>query len=260
MDHALWPLMTTKLYIQQTGDIEILNQQVPYFKDRQVQRGTALDGLWNESYGSRQLTENHQVYAGSILEHLFIQHLTAFYEVGNHNIYRLRDADWNDALDMASEHGESVAFTCAYAGSLLELASLIRLLDDCSQEHTAMLLEEIEVLLCNDLEAYDDVSRKQSILADYTSLCKHNIAGKRISFSLSSLAVNLTQKATWLMDHIRTQEWLEGTERGDPAAAPHTPRRRRMILDRLQYISSGFHSWKAASFLFRVPHLTGQHT
>ena len=78
MDHALWPLMTTKLYIQQTGDIEILNQQVPYFKDRQVQRGTALDGLWNESYGSRQLTENHQVYAGSILEHLFIQHLTAF--------------------------------------------------------------------------------------------------------------------------------------------------------------------------------------
>lgn len=212
MDHALWPLMTTKLYIQQTGDIEILNQQVPYFKDRQVQRGTALDGLWNESYGSRQLTENHQVYAGSILEHLFIQHLTAFYEVGNHNIYRLRDADWNDALDMASEHGESVAFTCAYAGSLLELASLIRLLDDCSQEHTAMLLEEIEVLLCNDLEAYDDVSRKQSILTDYTSLCKHNIAGKRISFSLSSLAVNLTQKATWLMDHIRTQEWLEGTD------------------------------------------------
>lgn len=24
MDHALWPLMTTKLYIDQTGDLEIL--------------------------------------------------------------------------------------------------------------------------------------------------------------------------------------------------------------------------------------------
>ena len=42
---------------------------------------------------------------GSILEHLLIQQLTAFYEVGDHNIYRLRGADWNDALDMASEHG-----------------------------------------------------------------------------------------------------------------------------------------------------------
>lgn len=40
MDHALWPLMTTKLYIDQTGDIEILNKQVPYFKDPQTMRGT----------------------------------------------------------------------------------------------------------------------------------------------------------------------------------------------------------------------------
>ncbi|MDY5985933.1 MAG: cellobiose phosphorylase, partial [Lachnoclostridium sp.] len=38
MDHALWPLMTTKLYIDQTGDIEILNKQVPYFKDAQTIR------------------------------------------------------------------------------------------------------------------------------------------------------------------------------------------------------------------------------
>lgn len=212
MDHALWPLMTTKLYIQQTGDIEILNQQVPYFKDRQILRGTALDSLWNEEYGSRQLAADNQVYAGSILEHLLIQQLTAFYEVGKHNIYRLRDADWNDALDMASENGESTAFTCAYAGNLLELASLIRLLDEGSQEHTANLLEEIEVLLCDDLDAYDDADRKQNILADYTSRCKHNISGTRISLSLSSLAVNLTQKATWLMNHIRNQEWLEGPE------------------------------------------------
>ena len=31
---------------------------------------------------------------------------------------RLHGADWNDALDMAWEKGESVAFTCAYAGNL----------------------------------------------------------------------------------------------------------------------------------------------
>ena len=32
MDHALWPLITTSLYINQTGDIEILKKQVPYLK------------------------------------------------------------------------------------------------------------------------------------------------------------------------------------------------------------------------------------
>lgn len=118
MDHALWPLMTTKLYIDQTGDIDILYKQVPYFKDAQAMRGTGIDTLWNPEYGNRQRTAAGDIYTGSILEHLLIQQLTAFYEVGDHNICRLRDADWNDALDMASEHGESVAFTCAYAGNL----------------------------------------------------------------------------------------------------------------------------------------------
>jgi hypothetical protein len=39
---------------------------------------------------------------------------------------RLRGADWNDALDMASVKGESVAFTAAYAGSMSMLSSMIR--------------------------------------------------------------------------------------------------------------------------------------
>ena len=43
MDHALWPQMTTRLYMDQTGDVEILNRQAPYFKDAQALRGTALD-------------------------------------------------------------------------------------------------------------------------------------------------------------------------------------------------------------------------
>ena len=38
MDHGFWPFLTTKLYIDQTGDIEILGEKVPYFKDRQIQK------------------------------------------------------------------------------------------------------------------------------------------------------------------------------------------------------------------------------
>lgn len=214
MDHALWPLMTTRLYIDQTGDVEILNQQAPYFKDGQSIRGTAVDMLWKESDGNRQLTEGKEVYMGSILEHLLIQQLTAFFEVGDHNIYRLRDADWNDALDMASKQGESVAFTCAYAGNLMSLAAMIRLLEKKSSLLTVDLMEELEILLDDDPKIFDDISKKQAILQDYTDKCRHTVSGRRKSFSLSALAVNLIQKANWLSESVRNQEWIEAGEEG----------------------------------------------
>lgn len=212
MDHALWPLMTTKLYIDQTGDIELLNKKVPYFKDMQTARGTQTDDIWIPAYGNLQRTKEHTFYLGSILEHLLIQQLTSFYETGEHNIYRLRGADWNDALDMASEHGESVAFTCAYAGNLLNLAAMIRLLDSHSATHTTELLEEITVLLEDDTETFDNIHKKHQILSKYCSLCRHEVSGRRVTHSLSSLAVNLVRKANWLIEHIRTQEWIDGPE------------------------------------------------
>lgn len=213
MDHALWPLMTTKLYIDQTGDASILNTSISYFKDAQTMRGTKTDSLWSSEHGNKQRTNENTIYTGSILEHLLIQQLTAFYEVGDHNIYRLRGADWNDALDMASEHGESVAFTCAYTGNLLNLAEMIRLLDSHSSTHTVELLEEITVLLENDIEIFDDISKKHKILSDYVSRCRHTISGRRVTLTLSSLAVNLIQKANWLMEHLRSQEWIETSDK-----------------------------------------------
>ena len=210
MDHALWPLMTTKLYIDQTGDIEILNQTVAYFKDGQTMRGTAVDHLWKPGDGNEQRTNEKQVYQGSILEHLLIQNLTSFFETGAHNLCRLRDADWNDALDMASEHGESVAFTCAYAGNLLDLSALIRLLEASTKLSSVDLLEELSLLLDNTPEIFEDTEKKQEILADYTVRCRHTVSGKKKRFSLSSLALNLTEKANWLMNFIRRKEWING--------------------------------------------------
>ncbi len=209
MDHALWPQMTTKLYIDQTGDIDILNREAPYFKDAQILRGTGTDTKWNPKLGSSQRTLAGEIYTGTILEHLLIQQLTAFYEVGDHNVYRLRGADWNDALDMASEHGESVAFTCAYAGNLLELAALLRLLDEQGESHTVSLLTEISILLVNNPAVYDNADKKREILSNYVNQCRHAVLGTRSEFSLAALAVDLTEKANWLMNHLRSQEWVD---------------------------------------------------
>lgn len=209
MDHALWPLMTTKLYIDQTGDIDILTKSVSYFKDAHVRRGGGLDDLWDEAYGNEQRTTNGDVYAGSLLEHLLIQHLTGFYEVGQHNIYRLRGADWNDALDMANENGETVAFTAAYAGNLLDLASLIQQLEKLSDLKSIELLAEVGLLLKKDSDIYDQVTRKHQILDLYTKSCQHDVSGHKVSLPLSEIAINLIQKANWLRHFLQNNEWVD---------------------------------------------------
>lgn len=208
MDHAVWPYITTKLYIDQTGDIEILNEKVTYFKDPLAVRGTDIDTEWDDTYGMQQKSADGKVYQGTILEHLLLEHLCAFYEVGEHNIMRLRGADWNDALDMADENGESVAFTCAYAGNLMQLAESLRLLKEKTSCTEAEVLEEIKLLLEDDVKLYEDVAAKQETLKKYAAACKHNISGKQVKISVDDLAENLEHKAEWLMEHIRKQEWI----------------------------------------------------
>lgn len=208
MDHALWPLMTTKLYLDQTGDLSLLGERAPYFKDAQAMRGTDVDEKWQESEGNLQRTADGAVYQGTVLEHLLIQHLAGFYEVGSHNIYRLRGADWNDALDMAAEKGESVAFTCAYAGSLRDLADMVRRWE----EPEVSLPAELGVLLEQD--SFEDPAQKAVLLDQFTRACCHTLSGERIAVSRDELAADLERRADWLMDHIRRQEWIEDGKDG----------------------------------------------
>ncbi len=208
MDHGFWPFLTTKLYIDQTGDIEILGEKVPYFKDRQIQRGQAVDSEWDEAYGMQQRTRSGALYTGSILEHILLQQLCAFYEVGAHNQIRLRNADWNDALDMAPDKGESVAFTSAYAYNLRELAAYLEKYEAVTQKNQLELVEEIAVLLAGDVHKYDEIEWKRSILSQYVNTCTHDVSGRTVLVSIEELAQNLRDRAAWMMDHIRRTEWV----------------------------------------------------
>lgn len=133
-----------------------------------MERGTAIDEEWNSAYGEIQKTEDNAVYYGSVLEHLLLQNLCAFYEVGDHNIIRLRGADWNDALDMAEEKGESVAFTCAYAGNLRQLADYLKALEKQCGCTEIEILEEMQMLLSDEDTLYTDIQAKQELLKTYT--------------------------------------------------------------------------------------------
>lgn len=209
MDHGFWPFITTKLYMDQTGDVEILKEKVPYFKDSQVVRGTKKDTQWNDAYGMRQKNEDGKVYCGTILEHLLLQQLCAFYEVGEHNEIRLRGADWNDALDMAEARGESVAFTCAYAGSMKELADYIDEFSKITNDTTVTLPVEMLALLQCPSEKYEDIAWKNQVLEAYATSCMHTLSGKVEDVSLAEIASDLRTKAEWMTAHIRKQEWVE---------------------------------------------------
>lgn len=215
MDHGLWPLMTTKLYIDQTGDLSILLKENTYFKDKQEERGTKIDENWEAGSAPLLKDEKGEVYYGTVLEHILVQNLTVFYEVGEHNHMRLRGADWNDALDMAPERGESVAFTAAYADNLETLASLLSLLEEKEGLDSLELLAEIEPLLQTGADFYEDIERKKETLSKYCQSCFHNISGQKRSFDCAKIRESLLEKAQWLKEHIRRTEWIEdGEERG----------------------------------------------
>ena len=203
MDHAFWPLMTLKLYIDQTGDRTILDARVPYFKDAQSMRAAQRDEAWSEADGSCQRTMDGGIYLGTVLEHLLVENLTAFYEVGEHGICRLRDADWNDALDMAPHRGESVAFTCAYAGNLRDLAQLLR-----ERKERVEIFEELMDLLIPGPEAWERPEGKQRTLEQYLLHCCHTVSGKRVPVETGPLAATLEAMSDFLMSLLRRQEWI----------------------------------------------------
>ena len=212
MDHGFWPFLTTKLYIDQTGDIAILGEKVPYFKDKQIHRGQASDSDWSEAYGMQQRIQDGTVYQGSIVEHILLQLLCAFYEVGAHNHIRLRNADWNDALDMAPDKGESVAFTSAYAYNFRQMAAYLEKYETVTEKSQLELMEEIAVLLAGDMQKYEQTKWKQTILNQYVLTCTHNISGRTVLVSIAELAQNLRDKAAWMMEHIRRSEWVTDKE------------------------------------------------
>ncbi len=215
MDHGAWPLFTTQLYIDWTGDLEFLLHKQPYFKDHLTHRSLKLDPNWSADQGTRLKDRQGGLYLGSIFEHLLIQNLVQFFNVGDHNCIRLEGADWNDALDMAAQQGESVAFTSFYAGNLSILAQLAELLKQTGKQDVT-LAEELTLLLDSLYEPidYDGVAEKQDRLTAYFNATQSQVTGKQIQIELSLLASDLQEKASWMKKHLQDQEWIDAGDQG----------------------------------------------
>jgi len=192
MDHGFWPFQTVKLYMDQTGDLDLFKEEVTYFRDQDPKDET---------------------YTGSVLEHILLENLAAFYDVGIHGIIRLRNAHWNDALDMAPDNGESVAFTCGYAGNLKDIATYLRIYMAKTKEKQMLISKDLGILLKEDsISTFANPKQMQGILKKYIDSVEQGGSWEKEYIDIEKIAVLLEHKADYLMKHIRNQEWINDGE------------------------------------------------
>ena len=213
MDHGFWPFLTLKLYMDQTGDLEILGEEATYFKDSLACRAEKRDNEYDENYGVVQKDDAGREYRGTVLEHLLIENLTAFFDVGDNGEIRLRGADWNDALDMATHKGESVAFTCGYAGNLRDIATYLRIYKTKTGLDTCTLATEIkDLIFAEDAALLNSPDARRSFLMSYMDRVSHSVSGSREEYMIEDIATALDHKAEFLMNQIREKEWVTDSE------------------------------------------------
>ncbi|MDD5432946.1 MAG: cellobiose phosphorylase [Candidatus Omnitrophica bacterium] len=203
MDHGVWPLITLDLYINETGDFNILFEDATYFRNHEVSRAQEIDRTWASAYGKNLKDKSGRVYKGTILEHLLVQNLVQFYNVGKHNSVRLEGADWNDGLDMAPQNGESVAFSAMYAHNLKLLAELLLK----TGKNKIKVAEEITILL-NKIN-YNSVNEKHKMLKDYFAKTKLAVSGDKVELDVKDVVARLEEKSEWMMSNIRNKEWIK---------------------------------------------------
>ena len=205
-DHGIWPFITLSLYINKTGDLNILNKNTTYFRDHLLMRSKKIDPNFKQQDFILRNNKN-KIYQGSILEHLLVQHLTSFFNVGKHNVIRLENADWNDGLDMASELGESVTFSFMYAHNLKNICCFLKSLNKKIKE--VSLAKELVLLLdqINQPINYNNFKEKQKRLEKYFK-ASQTISGQKENVSIDKLTYDLEKKSNHLFLWLNKKEWL----------------------------------------------------
>jgi cellobiose phosphorylase len=216
MDHGVWPFMTTLLYINQTGDLDILFEPATYFRDPQLSRTYEKDSSWNIKYGHQLKTRSGKAYTGTILEHILVQNLVQFFNVGEHNLIRLESADWNDGLDMAFKRGESAAFMAIYGGNLLAIADLLE--EVAARKNLKQIKVAMELMILMDSLTenkcdYDSVEQKKKLLFDiYFKSVQPELSGEHLDVTVSDLVQDLRKKGQWIFEKIRKDQRVSVTQ------------------------------------------------
>lgn len=248
MDHGMWPVLTLDLYIGQTGDMGLLLEKCGYFTDNRTQRCSRLSDI---------PLYRHE---GTILEHILTENVTMFFDVGAHGYMRLHDADWNDGLDMASENGESVAFTSAYCRNFRLIAGYLYRLDESGIKETE-IFEPLYRLMLTDKGSYSDTAALNAALTEYcngieTYCEKQTVSCRSIADILISMADHLTEKicSEQLVSDGAEQCWFNGyyDNSGKMVEGLHGEQVRMMLTSQVFPLMSGVADREQAEAVIRA--------
>lgn len=186
-DHGAWPLLTTKMYIDETGNLSFLFEKQTYFNDQFTHYTKKTKHRQNTQV---LLDQNGKPYYGTILEHLLVLNLVGFHNTGQHGFVKLEDADWNDGLDMAHDLGETIPFTHMYASNLLILADLISKIDN----QDILVFEELQLLLDEKVHLERFFDAVSDFKGNLISMSKHTII-RRLKEKAQSCIFHLHEHA-----------------------------------------------------------------
>jgi len=191
-DHGAWPMLTTQIYMDTTGDLGILLSEQEYFHDRfshYTHKASSETGSHPET------GTDGKPYRGTVLEHLLLQNLVGHHNVGEHGFVRLENADWNDGLDMAAKQGETVAFTHMYASNLRVIAKYVRMLEAPKLEIMSDLLPLLE---------------ENADLGPFFDKVEH-FSGEKSIIKREDLAEKLTNLAASRIEHLHKKAFHNGS-------------------------------------------------
>lgn len=157
-DHGAWPLLTVKMYLDETNDLNLLFKKQTYFEDK----FTHYTKNTIDYNGDNLLKVNDEIYLGTVLEHLILQNIIGYFNTGEKGFTRLEDADWNDGLDMANDKGETIAFTMFYLNNLREIVDILKHIKDSEIELFISLKHLINEKITLK-EYFDKVGKKQDL-------------------------------------------------------------------------------------------------
>jgi cellobiose phosphorylase len=102
-DDYLWLPFVTCRYVEQTGDLAILEEQIHYLEGRSLNTG-------EESYFDLPIRSDE---SGTLYEHCVkaIQNGFAF---GEHGLPLIGSGDWNDGMDKVGQHGKGESIWLAF--------------------------------------------------------------------------------------------------------------------------------------------------
>lgn len=206
-DHPYWTAQTVMILINFLGDYDFLFRSgIAYFKDCYRSRGEVKDLDWKAGTIDTQKTLKNSAYKGTVIEHLLVQLLTMFYDVGSNNLLKQKRADWNDAVDQVK--GENITFTFGLALDCNEVADLLEKVAKHKKISEIEVFEELTMLMDTWKTPADiPAKERQRKLVNYLNKVNGNISGKKVKVKITDILKDLRNKARVSIINANKKAW-----------------------------------------------------